>query len=137
MPTVVLETLLLFAFFAIVPPVLAVGLYFTLWHAPRHVARLVLLDPAGARYLGAGRPARALARFAGEAAPLTVLALALLFGLLLAVPRPSGDPGSLLALYLVLVSALTLPHASLVAYMDARQGIWQRGRPSPDSSPGP
>ena len=27
------------------------------------------------------------------------------------------------ALYLVLVSALTLPHASLVAYMDWRQGL--------------
>jgi Brp/Blh family beta-carotene 15,15'-monooxygenase len=137
LPTVVLETLLLFAFFAVVPPVLAVGLYFTLWHAPRHVARLVLLDPAGVRYLGAGRPARALARFAGEAAPLTVLALALLFGLLLAVPRPGGDPGSLLALYLVLISALTLPHASLVAYMDTRQGVWERGSPSPGGSPGP
>jgi len=137
LPTVVLETLLLFAFFAVVPPVLAVGLYFTLWHAPRHVARLVLLDPAGVRYLGAGRPVCALARFAREAAPLTVLALALLFGLLLAVPRPGGDPGSLLALYLVLVSALTLPHTSLVAYMDARQGVWKRGSPSPDGSPGP
>jgi Brp/Blh family beta-carotene 15,15'-monooxygenase len=136
--TVALETLLLFAFFSLVPPVLAVGLYFTLWHAPRHVARLVLLDPAGARYLGAGRPARALARFAGEAAPLTVLALALLVGLLLVVPRPAGDPGSLLALYLVLVSALTLPHAALVAYMDVRQQVvWERGSPSPDGAPGP
>ncbi len=133
---VAFETTLLFAFFAVVPPVLAVGLYFTLWHAPRHVARLVLLDPAGARYLGAGRPLRALARFAREAAPLTVLAIALLAGLLLAVPRPAGDPGSLLALYLVLVSALTLPHASLVAYMDARQGVWGRGRPSPGPAPG-
>lgn len=134
---VALETFLLFAFFAVVPPVLAVGLYFTLWHAPRHVARLVLLDPAGSRYLGAGRPVRALARFAAEAAPLTVLALALLAGLLLAVPRAAGDPGSLLALYLVLVSALTLPHASLVAYMDARQGVWERARPSPGGTPGP
>lgn len=124
---VALETLLLFAFFVVVPPVLAVGLYFTLWHAPRHVARLVLLDPAGARYLRAGRPGRALARFAGDAAPLTVLALALLVGLYLAVPRATGDPGSLLALYLVLVSMLTLPHASLVTYMDGRQGVWKRG----------
>ncbi len=108
------------------PPVLAVGLYFTLWHAPRHVARLVLLDPAGSRYLGAGRPIRALARFAAEAAPLTLLALVLLVALLLAVPRAAGDPGSLLALYLVLISALTLPHAVIVALMDARQGVWRR-----------
>ena len=122
---VAFESSLLFAFFSVVPPVLAVGLYFALWHAPRHVARLVLLDPAGARYLRAGRPGRALARFARDAAPLTGLALALLAGLYLAVPRATGDPGSLLAVYLVLISALTLPHASLVAYMDGRQGVWR------------
>lgn len=130
---VALETLLLFAFFAVVPPVLAVGLYFTLWHAPRHVARLVLLDPAGARYLRAGRPGRALARFARDAAPLTGLALALLVGLYLAVPRAAEDPGSLVALYLVLISALTLPHAALVTYMDGRQGVW--GRPFAGDGP--
>lgn len=134
---VALETLLLLAFFAIVPPVLAVGLYFTLWHAPRHVARLVLLDPTGARYLGAGRPASALARFARDAAPLTGLALALLAGLYLTVPRAAGDPGSLLAVYLVLVSALTLPHASLVTYMDALQGVWKKARTSPGDQKGP
>ncbi|HEV2093011.1 MAG TPA: Brp/Blh family beta-carotene 15,15'-dioxygenase [Rubrobacter sp.] len=129
---VAFEALLLFAFFAAVPPVLAVGLYFTLWHAPRHVARLVLLDPAGARYLRAGRPGHALARFAMEAAPLTGLALALLVGLFLAVPRATEDPRSLLALYLVLISALTLPHAAIVAYMDARQGVWDRRFSAPD-----
>ncbi len=129
---VALETFSLFAFFAVVPPVLAVGLYFALWHAPRHVARLVLLDPAGASHLGAGRPVRALARFGREAAPLTVLALALLVALLLAVPRMSGNPGSLLALYLVLISALTLPHAVIVTLMDARQGVWRR---TPAGSP--
>jgi Brp/Blh family beta-carotene 15,15'-monooxygenase len=127
---VALETLLLFALFAVVPPVLAVGLYFALWHAPRHVARLILLHPAGARHLRDGRYWRALVRFARDAAPLTGLALALLGGLYLAVPRPAGEPGSLLALYLVLISALTLPHAALVAYMDARQGVWERA-PSP------
>ena len=128
------EALLLLAFFAVVPPVLAVGLYFTLWHAPRHVARLVLLEPAGARYLRTGRPARALARFARDAAPLTGLALALLVGLYLAVPPATQDPGSLLALYLVLVSALTLPHAALVTYMDLRQGVWEARLVSGDGS---
>jgi Brp/Blh family beta-carotene 15,15'-monooxygenase len=133
---VALETLLLFAFFAVVPPVLAVGLYFTLWHAPRHVARLVLLDPAGARYLRAGRPGPALARFARDAAPLTGLALALLVGLYLTVSRATEDPGSLLALYLVFVSALTLPHAVVVSYMDARQGLWDGRRPGVDLAEG-
>lgn len=135
--SVALETSLLFAFFAVVPPILAVGLYFTLWHAPRHVARLVLLEPTGARHLRAGRPGRALARFARDATPLTGLALALLVGFLLVVPRATGDPGSLLAVYLVMISALTLPHASLVTYMDARQGVWKRPRTLPGEGPLP
>ncbi len=134
---VALETLLLFAFFAVVPPVLAVGLYFTLWHAPRHVARLVLLDPTGARHLRAGHPGRALARFMRDAAPLTGLALALLVGLYVVVPNATESSGSLLALYLVLISALTLPHASLVTLMDVRQGVWKRARPFPGVGPGP
>ena len=113
LPPVALETLLLFAFFAVVPPVLAVGLYFALWHAPRHIARLVLLDPA-----------RSPSRFVKEAAPLTGLALVLLAGLFLTVPLGQGNAGSLLAVYLVLISTLTLPHAVVVSYMDARQGLW-------------
>ena len=129
----VLETILLFAFFAVVPPILAVGLYFTLWHAPRHVARLVLLDPGAATGLRAG----SVVRFARDAAPLTGLALALLAGLYFAVPRAAQDPGSLLALYLVLVSALTFPHASLVAYMDLRQGVWKRYPPPARAGQGP
>jgi Brp/Blh family beta-carotene 15,15'-monooxygenase len=108
-----LETSLLFVFFAVVPPVLAVGLYFALWHAPRHIARLVLLDPAPAP-----------SRFVRDAAPLTGLALVLLAGLYLAVPAGEGNAGSLLAVYLVLISALTVPHAVVVSYMDARQGLW-------------
>ena len=115
-----LETLLLFAFFAVVPPVLAVGLYFALWHAPRHIARLVLLDPVPAP-----------SRFARDAAPLTGLALVLLVALYSAVAAGEGDAGSLLAVYLVLISSLTLPHAVLVSYMDARQGPWN-DRPAGD-----
>ena len=117
---VALETLLLFAFFAVVPPVLAIGLYFAAWHAPRHISRLVLLDPVPAS-----------SRFARDAAPLTGLALALLAAFYLAVPAGEGNVGSLLAVYLVLISALTLPHAVLVWYMDARQGLWNH-RPAGD-----
>ena len=118
------ETLLLFAFFAVVPPVLAVGLYFTLWHAPRHVARLILLDTAAPQ---PGSWPQALGRFARDAAPMSGLALLVLVGLFYLV-GPSGleGAGSLLALYLVLVSALTLPHAVVVTYMDWRQGVWGR-----------
>ena len=121
----VAETVLLALYFTLVPPVLAVGLYFCLWHAPPHVARLVLLDEKSADALEAGRVTPALVRFARDAAPLTVAALVLLLGLYLAVPEASVAPSSLLALYLVLVSALTLPHVAVVSFMDVRQGLWR------------
>ena len=119
---VVGETVLLIAFFAVVPPVLAVGVYFTVWHAPRHIARLILLHPVSRR-----EPSpRALVRFGREAAPMTILALVALAGLYFAVPSGGGRADSLLALYLVLVFVLTVPHAAVVTYMDRRQGVWGR-----------
>ncbi len=120
------ETLLLTLYFALVPPVLAVGLYFCLWHATRHIARLAPLDEGAAAALGAGRVVPAGLRFARDAAPLTVAALLLLVGLFFGVPGSVEGPGALLALYLVFVSSLTLPHAAVVSYMDLRQGLWRR-----------
>jgi beta-carotene 15,15'-dioxygenase len=122
------ETAVLALYFALVPPVLAVGLYFCLWHAPRHVARLVLLDGKSASALEAGRVASVLVRFARDAAPLTVAALVLLLGLYFAVPENSAAPSALLALYLVLVSALTLPHVVVVSFMDVCQDLWRGSR---------
>jgi len=119
------ETALLAAYFAVVPPVLAVGLYFCLWHAVRHVARLLLLDPGSFSELRAGRVGAALGRFARDAAPLTGLALLLLVALALAAPNLAGGPSALLAVYLVLISALTLPHVVVVAFMDRKQVLWR------------
>ena len=124
-----LETGLLAVYFALVPPVLAVGLYLSLWHAPRHVARLALLDKESADSLAAGRVAPALLRFARDAAPLTLAAVALLAGLYLVAPGAGASPPALLALYLVLISALTLPHVVVVSFMDHRQGLYS-GQPS-------
>jgi Brp/Blh family beta-carotene 15,15'-monooxygenase len=117
------ETALLVAWFAVVPPVLAVGLYFCLWHALRHIVRLQLLDPAAAAAIGRGRIAPALARFARAAAPLTAAALALLVALALLLPHRDG-PAGLLGVYLVLISALTVPHVAVVLLMDVRQRVW-------------
>jgi Brp/Blh family beta-carotene 15,15'-monooxygenase len=123
------ETVLLAAFFAVVPPVLAVGLYFCLWHATRHVARLLLLDGVARAALVSGHLGVALGRFARDAAPLTVVALAMLVGLAFLVPSLAGGLPALLAVYLVLISALTLPHVVVVAYMDRREGLWREGAP--------
>lgn len=122
------ETLLLIAFFALVPPVFAIGLYFCFWHSIRHIARLLPWDPPARRALHRRRPGRALLRYATVAAPLTGAALLLLGGLYRLVPRSPDDVASAVALYLVLISALTLPHVCVVTWMDRRQHTWHPDR---------
>jgi Brp/Blh family beta-carotene 15,15'-monooxygenase len=137
------ETLLLWAYFAVVPPVLAVGAYFSLWHSVRHAARYALLDGDGdADPDGGANPhagpgvvrgetaadrsgvVPALARFARDAAPTTAAAFALLAALAALVPAPPTTVAGWVALYLVLVAVLTLPHAVVVTWLDRRQGVW-------------
>jgi Brp/Blh family beta-carotene 15,15'-monooxygenase len=109
------EIAVLAAFFVAVPSVLAVGLYFTFWHAVRHIVRLELLDPAGRAALAAGALRRGFLRFARDAWPVTLCAVALLVGVALAF-RSAG-----LGTYLLLIAALTTPHTVVVTWMDRRQ----------------
>ncbi|ESP89258.1 Brp/Blh family beta-carotene 15,15'-dioxygenase [Candidatus Halobonum tyrrellensis] len=119
------ETALLSLLFLAVPPVTAVGGYFVCWHSVRHVVRFARLDPASAAALDAGRVVGPLARFAREAAPLSALALAMLAGAAVVVPRPPSTLPAAVALYLVFVSLLTLPHVVVVSWMDAAEGVWR------------
>ncbi len=123
------ETLLLITFFAVVPPVFAVGVYFCVWHAYRHIARLLPLEPASRAALDDRRLRPALGRFAREATPLTLVSLALLGGFYLLVPNPPADLLGWLGLYLVLIAVLTLPHVAVVTLMDREQGVWSITRP--------
>jgi Brp/Blh family beta-carotene 15,15'-monooxygenase len=115
------ETALLWWFFTAVPPVFAIGVYFTAWHSLRHVGRLIAIDPGGRDALVSGRPVVAFRRFARDAAPLTLLSLLFLVGLYLSVPNPPTDVPGLLALYLVFIAVLTLPHVVVVAIMDVEE----------------
>jgi hypothetical protein len=101
---------------------LAVGLYFCLWHATRLIVRLSSLDGGPAAAHGAGRSLPAGLRSARET-PRPSPALLLLVGLFFGVPDSIEGSGPLLALYLVLVSSLTLPHAAVVSYVDLRPGL--------------
>jgi len=118
------ETALLWLFFAVVPPVLAIGVYFAVWHSLRHVVRLVALDDIAVAALDRGAVWQAVGRFVRDALPGTIGALALFGGLALAVPATPGDVADIAGVYLVLLAVLTLPHVVVVTVLDRRQGVW-------------
>jgi Brp/Blh family beta-carotene 15,15'-monooxygenase len=122
------EVGLLVAFFGVVEPILAVGLYFNCWHALRHVGRLLALDPEARAALAAGRPGGAFARFTRDATPLTLLSLFLLGGFAALLPTSPAGLSDLVGLYLVLIAALTLPHVVVVSHLDRVQDVWTPDR---------
>jgi Brp/Blh family beta-carotene 15,15'-monooxygenase len=124
------ETLLLVALFIEVPPVLALGVYFQVWHSARHVVRLLLVASSTRKLLGEGRLLGALGEFQKRSLPMTCGAFALMIALGLIVGRSLVSVVDLGLVALVALSALTLPHFLVVAWMDARQGVWS-SRPDP------
>ncbi|MDS0277702.1 Brp/Blh family beta-carotene 15,15'-dioxygenase [Halomicroarcula sp. S1AR25-4] len=118
------ETLGLTAYFAVVPPVLAIGVYFCLWHSLRHVARLLLVDDDAVAALRGRDPTAAFTQFARDALPLTVASLGLLAGLYVLVPNPPATVPEWVALYLVFIAVVTLPHVVVVTLMDRAQRVW-------------
>lgn len=119
------EVGVLWAWFLLAAPVFAIGVYFALWHALRHVGRLVLVDRYAADAVGAGDVQGALKRFARDAAPLTLAGFAVVAAVGLAVPSGVAAPGDLLGVSLVAIAAMTLPHVVVVAWLDRRQGVWR------------
>jgi Brp/Blh family beta-carotene 15,15'-monooxygenase len=115
------EDVVLLAFFTLVPPVLAVGLYFTLWHAVRHILRLELTDRDSADDLLNGRVLAPFLRFMRQAWPITAIAVGMLVGLAIMVHRTD------LGVYLALIAALTTPHTVVVTWMDRVQRTWHSG----------
>ena len=114
-----LETCYLLALFAVCDPLTATALYFVWFHAWRHLLRLCRWQSPGERNLWVG-----LARFHLAALPCVLGAL----GLLWLVARLW--PGDLLRAYLVLLSAVTLPHAVLVLWLDTQSRDHSESLPS-------
>lgn len=118
------ELFFLTAFFLVVPPILAIGIYFCFWHSLRHVVRTVLLHDESAASIAAGKLRPTTRQFARDAAPMTAGALLLLGGLYLLVPGSPAGTTDLVALYLVLIALLTLPHVVIVTWLDREQSIF-------------
>ena len=102
-----LETLFLLGLFATFDPLISTAMYFVWFHAWRHILRLC-------RWQSPDEPGTAtrLLRFHAAAWPCSAGALVMLWW----VAR--RWPGDLLHAYLVLLSAVTLPHALLVGWLD-------------------
>jgi Brp/Blh family beta-carotene 15,15'-monooxygenase len=116
------ETLLLWAYFLVVPPLVAVGVYFCVWHSLRHVGRLMGVDDGARAAFRERGTLTALLRTGRDAAPLTAVSVVLLVGVGV-VAGVDTDPRLLAALYLVFIAVLTLPHVVVVTWMDRVEGM--------------
>ncbi len=118
------ETLGLVAFFALVPPILAIGLYFCFWHSLRHILRTMLVDDRATSSLSQGNLGAAGRRFARDAAPLTAASIVLLVAIGLMLPQTPATLPDVAGYYLVGIAVLTLPHVVVVSVLDREQGLW-------------
>ncbi|MDO0924941.1 Brp/Blh family beta-carotene 15,15'-dioxygenase [Streptomyces sp. TG1A-8] len=112
------ELLLLAVLFWTVHPLVAFAAYFAAWHSVRHIARLLLADPANRPALCAGHLGPPLRRFHRRAALPTAVVLAAS----VAAAR-LGEPHrhALAAAGVAVLAALTLPHHLVVALLDRHE----------------
>ena len=116
-----LETGLLLTLFRFLPAVASVGVYFVFFHAWRHVERLAALQPGGPPTARGGL--RRIAAFYRQVWPFALAALVMLPASHQLVAMPASEPGGggWLTAYLILLSALTVPHAVVVfRWLDRR-----------------
>jgi Brp/Blh family beta-carotene 15,15'-monooxygenase len=126
------ETALLVAYFAVVPVVIAVGLYFPLWYSARQVARELAVDErveAGPDLLGGdevGAESVALRAWGVlVAGAMATAAVAVAFWILVPNPLPGGSLrlGGV-AFWSVFISVIALPHVVVGSVLDRGRGIW-------------
>jgi Brp/Blh family beta-carotene 15,15'-monooxygenase len=114
------ETALLVTYFAVVPVVVSIGLYFPLWYSLRQSGRAAAIREAEPE--GLPVPVVWGVLVAGAFATATVAAL-----LWLVAPNPLGTatllPG-LVAFYTVFICIVALPHVVVGEWLDGDRGIW-------------
>ncbi len=111
------ETILLAALVIAAPPLAAIGIYFLGWHSLRHLSRLTSLRAATDHWAW-----RQFGATYATLLPLTFAAVALLIGVG-AYLRVRINEQNIIAVYLILISALTLPHALVTGWLDWRERV--------------
>ena len=112
---------LLVGLFSVVPPVLAMGVYFNTWHSVRHVVRLLPVVEPTREFALRGEWPTALVCFHRATLPTTLTALAMMGTLWWFLRAQTGALADFGLAALVMVSALTLPHVLVVLQMDRSQ----------------
>jgi len=111
-----LALLLALSFFA--PPLVAFAIYFGLWHAIRHTARLVPKLPSAMQKVSSGKP---LASFFAAVIPGLYAILGIFIIGIFFVAKGTTDVSSdFLWIILVIIWALTVPHMATTAKFDLR-----------------
>ncbi|ERH11876.1 MAG: beta-carotene 15,15''-monooxygenase, Brp/Blh family [halophilic archaeon J07HB67] len=124
------ETLLLVVYFAVVPVVLAVGLYFPLWYSARQVARELAVEDTpgeGADLLASESPGGVALRAWGVLIGGALATGSVVAAVWLAAPNPLGNAGVVfggVAFWSVAISIVALPHVVVGGLLDRRRGIW-------------
>jgi len=116
LPAIDLVTLLSLALLA--PPLVAFALYFGLWHAMRHTARLSLEFGPALRQHELGKPWMSFWLSVRAGLPAVVIVLA--FSAWLAFTNSSSVSDHILWYLLVVTWALTVPHMALTARSDLK-----------------
>jgi Brp/Blh family beta-carotene 15,15'-monooxygenase len=127
------ETGLLVGYFAVVPVVVAVGLYFPLWYSTRQVARELAVedtvgtadrDLLGGDDAGAGTVAlRAWGVLVVGALATAAVAAAFWWTVPNPLPTDSFQFGAV-AFWSVFISVIALPHVVVGSLLDRGRGIW-------------
>lgn len=109
-----LETGVLLLLFRVAPPLLSFACYWVAFHAWRHLLRTEwTLHPAPLLPLW-----RALVDFHRRTLPLTLLSLLGLGVIFLVWPALRHGSAQMITAYLILLSALTVPHAIVIGWLD-------------------
>lgn len=112
------DLLLLLALSFFAPPLIAFAVYFGLWHAIRHTARLVPKLPSAMQKITAGNP---LSGFFAAVIPGLYAILGIFLIGIFFVARGTTDVSSdFLWIILVIIWALTVPHMATTAKFDLR-----------------
>jgi len=126
------ESVLLAAYFAAVPVLIAVGLYFPLWYSARQVARTVTVDAADAGseswdIVGGASPSSVAMRAWGVLIAGALATFAVLAAVYWLFPNPLAGtnllPGAV-AFWSVFISIVAFPHIVVGSLFDTDRGIW-------------